>query len=148
VIETKVRVLRTDQGIAWVEPTEHNGCGACQAKSACAVSGLGRLFANRRQPIAVCADDAHPGQQFTVAMREADYLKVGVVAYLMPTLLAVLGAAIASAGGMGDTGAVLGLGLGLGVGLLFARMVSTRVAPPVSLSHRHATISSNQGETP
>lgn len=156
MIETHVRVLRADDGMAWVEPTEHNGCDACQAKSACAVSGLGRLFSNRRRPIPVRAHQARTGQQYTVAMSEADFLKVGLVAYLIPALLAVLGAAVAAANGMGDAWAVIGMALGFLLGMLLATVLSGRLAAPMAL---HAgpehlpdpipePIPSHQGETP
>jgi sigma-E factor negative regulatory protein RseC len=141
MIETKVRVLHADDGMAWVEATEQNGCGACQAKSACAVSGLGRFFSSRRRPIPVCADDARPGEQYTVAMREADFLKVGLLAYLMPSLLAVLGASIASAYDMGDAWSVIGMALGFLLGLLLASALSSFVAPPIALHSSPESIS-------
>lgn len=156
MIETKVRVLQAGDGMAWVEPTEQNGCGACQAKSTCAISGLGKFFSNRRQPIQVRADDAHTGQQFTVAMQESDFLKVGLVTYLIPSLLAVVGASIASANGMGDAWSAIGMALGFLVGLLPASLLSTHLDPPLAM---HATpepvteptskpIPLIQGETP
>ena len=148
MIETKVRVLKAGQGLAWVETTEQNGCGACQAKSACAISGLGRFFSNRRRPVPVCADDARPGQQYTVAVREADFLKAGLVAYLVPSLLAVLGAAMAAAGGLGDAWSVMGMALGFLLGMLLAGALSTRMAPPIALHASPESIPSNQGETP
>jgi len=148
MIETEVRVIRVGQGLAWVEATEQNGCGACQAKSACAMSGLGRFFSSRRQPIPVRADDALPGRQYTVAMGEADFLKVGLVAYLIPSLLAVLGAAMASANGLGDAWSAIGMALGFLLGLLLAGLLSARLAPPMALGATPVSLPSNQGETP
>lgn len=160
MIETKVRVLSTGQGVAWVEATEHNGCGACQAKSACAVSGLGRFFSSRRQPIAVRAGDVQPGGQYTLAAQESDFLKAGLVAYLIPSILAVTGAGIASANGLGDAWAVIGMALGFLLGMLFASVLSGHVAPPMAMqSNSQSTpeskpapisvpIPSNLGETP
>lgn len=148
MIETKVRVLTAGHGMAWVEPTEQNGCGACQAKSACAVSGLGKFFSSRRQPIQVCADDMRPGQQYTMAMHESDFLKVGLVTYLIPALSAVLGASIASANGMGDAWSVIGMALGFLVGLLPASLLSTRLTPPLAMHATPESIPLNQGETP
>jgi len=156
MIETKVRVLHAGDGLAWVEPTEQNGCGTCQAKSSCAVSGLGKLFSSRRQPIPVCADDVRAGQQFTVSMQESDFLKAGLVAYLIPSLLAVAGAAIASANHMGDAWSVVGMALGFLLGMMLSSVLSGRVAPPISLQARSESAPQalpepnplNQGETP
>jgi sigma-E factor negative regulatory protein RseC len=134
--------------MAWVEATEQNGCGACQAKSACALSGplsgLSRFFSSRRQPIPVRADAAVPGQECTVVMDEADFLKVGLLAYLIPTLLAVAGASGATWTGAGDVGAVLGLLLGFAAGLLLAARLAC--TPPMTV--RPDPLSSPQGDTP
>lgn len=156
MIETKVRVLSTGRGMAWVEATEQNGCGACQAKSACAISGLGRFFSSRRQPIPVCADGAQAGLEYTVAIEESDFLKAGLVAYLIPSLLAVVGAGIASANGLGDAWSVIGMALGFLLGMLFASLSSARVAPPMAMQATTESkpgpisvpIPSNLGETP
>jgi sigma-E factor negative regulatory protein RseC len=139
MIETQVRVLKAGDGLAWVESTEQNGCGACQASSSCAVSGLGRFFSHRRQPIAVAAQAAQAGQLHRLAVEEADFLKASLLAYLLPALLAVLGAVLAASAG--DVAAALGMALGFGLGLLLARLLARRVASPLSLS-------SHQGETP
>lgn len=148
MIETKVRVLSAGQGLAWVEATEQNGCGACQAKSACAISGLGRFFSSRRQPIPVCADDALPGQEYTMAMQESDFLKAGLVAYLVPSLLAVLGAGIASAAGLGDAWSVVGMALGFLLGMLFATVLSTLVVPPMRVLSKAESISPTPTPSP
>lgn len=147
MIEAKVRVLRAGDGTAWVEPTEHNGCGACQAKSACAVSGLARVF-SRRRPVPVCMADARPGDQLTVVMSEADFLKAGLLAYLFPSLLAVAGASSAAVSGAGDVWAVLGAALGFTAGVLLAG----RLSRTLSLTAASPTLtdppSLNQGELP
>lgn len=148
MIETKVRVLSASQGMAWVEATEQNGCGACQATSACAISGLGRFFSSRRQPIPVCSDGAQPGREYIVAIEESDFLKAGLVAYLIPSLLAVVGAGIASANGLGDAWSVIGMALGSLLGMLLATALSTFVAPPMRVHANTESISSNLGETP
>lgn len=139
MIETQVRVLSAGQGLAWVEATEHNGCGACQAGDRCAVSGLGRFFSRRRRPIPVRAEGALPGQLRSLAVGEADFLKAGLLAYLLPAALAVLGAALGAAAG--DPGAVTGMFLGLGLGLGAAHWLGPRVTPAL-------TLSTHQGEAP
>ena len=148
MIETRVRVLKAEQGLAWVEATEQNGCGACQAKSACAISGLGRFFSNRRQPVPIRADDVQPGRQYTMAVQESDFLKAGLVAYLVPSLLSVMGAGIASASGLGDVWSVIGMALGFLLGMLIAAALSSIVVPPMKVNSNADSIPSNLGETP
>lgn len=152
MIETRVRVISASGGTAWVEPTEAGGCGACQAKSACAISsthsGLGRFFSRRRQPIPVCAADARPGQELTVAMSEADFLRAGLLAYLLPVVLALAGAGLAATRGAGDAGSALGMALGFAVGLGLAACLGHRIARPSPLAAAPPIPSPNQGETP
>lgn len=139
MIETKVRVLKSGDGLAWVESTEHNGCGACQAASHCAVSGLGRFLSQRRQPIAIPAEHLKPGQEMTVALEEDVFLKASLLAYLLPAALAVLGAALGATAG--DPAAVAGMVIGIALGLGVARWSGRRHSP-------HLSLSSHQGETP
>lgn len=130
MIETRVRVIKTSGAVSFVEATEHNGCGACGHQDGCAVSGLGRFFSRKRQPIALACGDARPGQELTVSLAEADLLKVGLWAYLMPVALAVAGAALLA--GQGDAAAAAGAGLGLAAGLLLARRFAT--PPRISIT--------------
>jgi positive regulator of sigma E activity len=55
-------------------------------------------------------------------MDEGDMLKAGLLAYLLPSVLALVGAGIASAYGLGDVGAVLGAATGVATGLLIGRI--------------------------
>lgn len=119
MIETRVRVLSSSGGVSFVEATEQNGCGACASKTSCGISGLGRFFNRKRQPIALACGAARPGQEITVAVSETDLLKVGLWAYLLPVTLAVAGAAALSS--RGDAASVMAAGLGLAAGLLLAR---------------------------
>lgn len=124
MIETRVRVLSAEPGKAWVEATEHNGCGACASKDSCGISGLGKFFSRRRAPIPVACGSAQAGQELTVGIAEAGLLKAAVWAYILPALLAVLGAALMSP--KGDAAAVLGMLGGLAGGLVIARLFARR----------------------
>lgn len=135
MIETRVRVLSAEPGKVWVEATEHNGCGACASKDSCGISGLGRVFSRRRAPIPVACGSAQAGQELTVGIAEAGLLKAALWAYILPALLAVLGAALLSF--KGDEAAVLGMVAGLVGGLVIARLIA-----------RQPEIYVTQGETP
>ncbi|MFA5083705.1 MAG: SoxR reducing system RseC family protein [Hydrogenophilaceae bacterium] len=119
MIETRVRVLSSADGVSLVETTEHNGCGACASQDSCGISGLGRFFSRKRQAIPLACGSVRPGQEITVAVSESDLLKVGLWVYLLPVTLAVAGAA--SLAGLGDPASVAGAGAGLAAGLLIAR---------------------------
>lgn len=142
MIETRVRVLSNDKGISLVEATERNGCAACASRSGCGISGLGKYFDGRRQPVAIAGDVARPGEEILVGIAEADLLKVGLYAYILPALLAVAGAALADRLGLGDAGAALAALAGAAAGLSIARFS----APTPRMHTRSLPITSPQGE--
>jgi sigma-E factor negative regulatory protein RseC len=122
MISAPVRVVSADNGIAQVAPTAQSGCGGCASKSSCGVSGLGKYFSHNRKPIAVpCDANVRAGDELQLHMSEGDLLKAGLLAYLLPTVLALVGAGIAAAAGLGDVGAVLGAANGMAAGFLLGR---------------------------
>lgn len=123
MIEIPVKVLAQRDGHALVESRESGSCGACASQGSCGIAGLGRFLSGRRQPIALDCGEARPGQALHVAIAEADLLKASLWAYLLPTLLALIGAVILAR--WGDVAAVAGAALGLMAGLGFARRFAT-----------------------
>lgn len=131
MISAPVRVVSSADGIAQVLPTEKSGCGGCASSSSCGVSGLGKYFAHGRKTIAVqCDANVRAGDELHLSMSEGDLLKAGLLAYLLPTVLALAGAGIAAAFGLGDIGAVLGAANGMALGFLLGRW--TGWAPKMS----------------
>jgi sigma-E factor negative regulatory protein RseC len=123
VIETKTRIVSISNGTAWVQPTEDSGCGGCGSRSSCAVSGLAKYFSRHQKLVPVpCSADARAGEELVVAVSEGELLKAGLLAYLLPTVLGVTGAAIGAV--HGNVGAVLGMVGGVALGLLVARLFS------------------------
>lgn len=122
MIEARVRVVSAGNGIAWVEPTEQSGCGGCQARSACGVGGLSKVLRIGRAPIPVDCGETHPGEELVVSLDEADLLKASLLAYLLPALLAIVGAALLA--DYGDLASVIAMLVGALGGLLIARLIS------------------------
>jgi sigma-E factor negative regulatory protein RseC len=121
MIETRVRVLGARDGATLVEATEQGGCGACASRSSCGISGLGNYFDGRRKAIEIACDGARPGDEVVVRIAEGDLLKVGLFAYLLPTVLAVIGAGIAHSQDWGDAWAAAIAIAGVALGLALAR---------------------------
>jgi len=122
MISAPVRVVSIADGSAQVEPTAQSGCGGCASKSSCGVSGLGKYFSNNRKAIEVqCDANVRAGDELQLLMSEGDLLKAGLLAYLLPTVLALVGAGVAAAAGLGDVGAVLGAANGMAAGFLLGR---------------------------
>lgn len=123
MIATSVRVISSGNGIAHVEPSSESGCGGCKSRSSCGVSGLGKYFSGNRKTIEVkCDASIRAGDELQLSMSEGDLLKAGLLAYLLPSVLALVGAGIAASLGWGDVGAVLGAGVGFALGFLLARL--------------------------
>jgi sigma-E factor negative regulatory protein RseC len=123
MIETTARVVAAENGTAMVEPTMQSSCGGCSSRSVCGVSGLGKYFSGNRKAIEVkCDANVRAGDELQLSMDEGDMLKAGLLAYLLPSVLALVGAGIASAYGLGDVGAVLGAATGVATGLLIGRI--------------------------
>jgi sigma-E factor negative regulatory protein RseC len=123
MIETTARVVSADNGTVMVQPSTQSGCGSCGSRSVCGVSGLGKYFSGNRKAIAVkCDANVRAGDELQLSMNEGDMLKAGLLAYLLPSVLALVGASVAAAYGWGDVGAVLGAAAGVAVGLLIGRL--------------------------
>jgi sigma-E factor negative regulatory protein RseC len=121
MISAPVRVISTADGMAQVEPTAQSGCGGCASRGSCGVSGLGKYFSSTRKAIEVkCAANVQAGDELQLQLSEGDLLKAGLLAYLLPSVLALLGAGIASR--WGDAAAVLGAGAGFAAGFLLGRL--------------------------
>lgn len=122
MISAPVRVVSSAGGVAQVESTEKSGCGGCASSSSCGVSGLGKYFAHNRKTIEVqCDVNVRAGDELQLSLSEGDLLKAGLLAYLLPTVLALAGAGSAVAFGLGDIGAVLGAANGMALGFMLGR---------------------------
>lgn len=123
MIETRARVVSVGNGKAWVEASSQQGCAACHAQSSCGVSGLGKFLGRNKAPVALACDLAvQPGDSLVLGLAESDLLRAGLLAYLLPTLLSVLGAIAATLLGLGDAGAVIAMAAGFAAGLAIARL--------------------------
>lgn len=143
MIATSARVITVANGTAQVEPTAQSGCGGCKTSSSCAVSGLGKYFSNNRKAIAVqCDASIRAGDELHMTMSEADFLKAGVLAYLLPSLFTIIGAGLAATLGYKDAGAVAGAVLGFASGLLLVRLINWKPCMTVS------QVTFNEGDTP
>lgn len=121
MIETSAKVVSAANGTVLVEPRNESGCGGCKSRSACGVSGLGQYFSGNRKAIEVqCDATLVAGDELQLSMSEGDMLKAGLLAYLLPSVLALAGAGMAAS--HGDVAAVLGAALGVAAGLLLGRI--------------------------
>jgi sigma-E factor negative regulatory protein RseC len=123
MIATTARVVSISNGTAQIDPTTTSGCGGCKSSNSCGVSGLGKYFSNTRKSIELtCDEHIRAGDELQLSMSEGDLLKAGLLVYLVPVVLSLVGAGVASSIGFGDTVAVLGMVIGFVIGFLLARL--------------------------
>jgi sigma-E factor negative regulatory protein RseC len=121
MIETTARVVTAENGKVLIAAESQSSCGGCQSRSVCGISGLGKYFSNTRKAIEVkCDANVRVGDKLQLSMDEGDLLKAGLLAYLLPSVLALVGAAIATR--WGDAAAVLGAATGFATGFLIGRL--------------------------
>ncbi len=140
MISALVRVIAVQGRVAQVMPTEKSGCGGCASRESCGVSGLGKYFSSRRKTIGVACDaQVCAGDELQLSLSEGDLVKAGLLAYLLPCVTAVAGAALAS--GYGDVGSAMGAAVGAASGFVLARVSGWTPRVVVQTS-------STKGETP
>ena len=140
MIETTARVVSAENGTILVEPKNESGCGGCKSRSVCGVSGLGKYFSGNRKAIEVhCDAGVHVGDELQLSMSEGDMLKSGLLAYLLPSVLALVGAGVGASLDIGDIGAVLGAALGVAAGLSLGRLTGWVTNMSVKSKDKFAT---------
>jgi len=131
LVETVARVVAIDEGgIATMVAERRSACESCAAKSGCGVSSLSGVFGNRAMKFSIptSAENTHVGDDYVIAMPQALLLKIAVMTYMIPIVVMIAAAAIAS--GMGGSDAIMALvaGVGLIAGFLLARLLVNRPA--------------------
>jgi positive regulator of sigma E activity len=139
MIEARVRVVSAANGMAWVSSSESSGCSACQSQSSCGITGLGKYLSRHRAAMQLPDIHATTGDELQVCVDEAELLRASAYAYLLPALLAVIGAAVADAGGASDLAAASSALAGFVAGLVAARFLAP--TPRVRISPINTPIS-------
>jgi hypothetical protein len=76
MIEEDGRVVRVDDGFAWVETQRPGACGGCAAGKGCGISALGGVLGRRKAPVRVINRiGAVAGDQVVIAISEAGLLR-------------------------------------------------------------------------
>lgn len=130
MLETRAKVVRLEGQHAWVEVDHVSGCEQCNGKG-CGSSKLGQMFcSSTRQFQVINSIHAQIGDDVVVVVAEGVLLRGIGLAYLLPLLLllagAAFGSALASDSSLQDRYAVVGALLGLVVGIFLVRSITAR----------------------
>lgn len=133
-------VSRVESGYAWVDVTVAQGCGRCNEPGGCGGVNIARPLASSSQAVRVPNGiDARPGDEVGVVIEDGVPLRAALLAYALPVIGVLIGAAAGTAvspvGGSVDLSAGIGAVAGGVMAFLLARGRSawTRGAAPLRL---------------
>jgi sigma-E factor negative regulatory protein RseC len=132
MIESQARVVQVEGEVAYVAAEREAGCSSCSASGGCGVTALGKMFGVKPKLFqALNPIGALTGEQVVIGLEEGALLKGSIAVYLVPLLLLVGGAGVASYlgtdAGTRDGYAVLGAGVGLLLGMVWLKLFSGAV---------------------
>lgn len=122
MVEELGRVVSCYDGGVWVEVQRQAACGSCSVRHGCGSAQLARL--SRTAPLQFAVDTSQrlsPGDQVRLGMSATHLARASLLAYGVPLLLALAGAAAGQLWLGSDAWAGLAFMAGLGVGGLWLR---------------------------
>lgn len=105
MIEEIATVTWNGQGAARVEAARNSACAQCSSRSSCSQGVLSQWSRGRTVEIDVLNPNnlpVSPGQQVLIGLEEGGVMRASLLLYLVPLLMLVAGALIASALGAGE----------------------------------------------
>ncbi|MCR4379346.1 MAG: SoxR reducing system RseC family protein [Rhodospirillales bacterium] len=120
------QVMRDGAGRLWLDVPRLSACQSCDKTSTCSMSVLGGLAGSASMRLPVEGVDLHSGDRVTVACSSNGLLKSAFLAYGLPSLGLVVGAAMMAVMNFDDGAQALGAGLGLILGVMITRWAVAR----------------------
>lgn len=121
-------MVAVDADALWVETIRQSTCGACTAQKGCGHGLLNRVGAGKRGYIRVLPGQVDPGackvnDRVTIAIPEEVILRGSMIVYMLPLLVMLVLAGLASSlwPDVGDRAALMGAGLGFAFGVALVR---------------------------
>lgn len=106
-----------------------SGCGRCGETGGCGSGLLNQALRPQKNQIYRVANriGAQVGDNVTISVPDGAVLRAALLAYLLPVLLVIAGAAAGTLFSSSDAVAVLGASIGLMLGLIFLRLAQRRL---------------------
>ena len=128
LLET-AHVVAVEADSVWVETISRSTCGSCAAQSGCGHSLLNRIAAGRRNYIRafsgpLAATDCSVDDHVRISIPEQVIIRGSLLVYMVPLILMLTGAALASSltGSGADILALAGAVLGFSLGVALVRV--------------------------
>ena len=118
MIEETARVVRVEDGSAWVATKSRSACGHCGASSDCGTAMVAKLFGERDNLLRLDnLLDVQVDEQVVIGVTDSLLLKASALAYMLPLLFLIAMVGLGEWMGLGESmGTLLGF-VGLGIGL-------------------------------
>ncbi|MGO2133089.1 MAG: SoxR reducing system RseC family protein [Halomonas sp.] len=122
MLEELGRVVSCYDGGVWVEVQRQAACGSCSVRHGCGSAQLLRFSRTPPLRFAIAtSQQLQLGDQVRLGLKAADLARASLLAYGVPLLLALAGAAAGQMWLGGDAWAGLAFMVGLGIGGLWLR---------------------------
>lgn len=129
MIEEQAKVIKSENGIAWVETTRQSACGKCSANKGCGVAALSSVLGQKRNRIKVIDPvGTQPGEWVILGLEETAMLQGSAMLYLTPLVALFAGGAVVAAfKPSAEWPVILGALAGLALGFVGLRRFLARV---------------------
>ncbi|HDP89981.1 MAG TPA: Fis family transcriptional regulator [Thioalkalivibrio sp.] len=129
MIEESARVVRLEDGYAWVETQRKSACGQCSASKGCGTSVLDKVLGRRRSVVRVLNPvGAELGDEVVIGLGEGAFVRGSLAVYALPLVTLLAGAMLGQWLGQADVAAVLGGLAGLAAGFAWVWLFTRRIA--------------------
>ena len=134
MIEEVATVVAVGEGGVEVACFSQSACGQCRQSSQCGTGLVSRALPGREHRFFIATtQEFEVGEQVRIGIPEHSLITSALLLYLLPLLLLLGGALLASLGlDMGDGGTLLGAAAGGGIGFWLASRLSCRAGRPLS----------------
>ena len=95
MLEEYGRVVALDENVAMVETIRASSCQSCEAKSTCGQGAISKVIGQKSCVIsALNSFSLQVGDEVVLGLEETTLLKSALLAYLLPLVLMIFGAAV------------------------------------------------------
>jgi sigma-E factor negative regulatory protein RseC len=128
MLKETATVVAVEGDYAQVQCISKSACSHCHAASSCGNSSVAKAFGPRQHKFSVrLIEPVTPGQQIHVGLPAKSLIRSALLVYLVPLILMLVGAVVASQMTGSDTGALVGVVAGGTLGFGLARFAARRM---------------------
>ena len=127
MIRESGRVVAVEADALWVETIRQTSCNSCSAQKGCGHGLLNKVASSKRNHLRVLLPAKFQSQDFALndevelSIPETLLVSAAMIVYILPLVMMLAGAVLASAVWVGDIAALLGAIVGFALGFILVR---------------------------